>query len=231
MPDDPKIEPHGFSDGLAATVAVALFDVHIVGGERLDRVALMKVADLIASRYRLQADAVANGLSGGACLVGARLTEPSARKLAEEVGDLGARTQVIPAGAKLSLVKRAATRDGVSPRPRRPSSFWLGGGAQPTPLKRAFLGLALALVVGFVPAAYQSLGVTGAQVRRIRARQLELSAQPGTKSVVDEFDRLEVAVSQARVRGLAQIIWVLVSGITGAGLARWVDRDRASRAA
>jgi hypothetical protein len=95
-------------------------------------------------------------------------------------------------------------------------------------LKRALWGLALALAIGFVPAAYYTFGISGAEVRRIRARQAELSEQPGEKPITDEFDRLEAAVTQVRHRGLTRtaVLWVLVSGIAGAGLYRLSDRDR-----
>ena len=94
--------------------------------------------------------------------------------------------------------------------------------------RRALVGLALALVIGFIPAAYYRFGISGAEVHRIRARQLELSALPGEKPITDEFDRLEAAVSQVRHRGLIHtaILWVLVSGIAGAALYRLSSRDR-----
>lgn len=95
-------------------------------------------------------------------------------------------------------------------------------------LKRALLGLALALAIGFIPAAYYTFGLSGGEVRRIRARQAELSQQPGSKEITDEFDRLEAAVSRVRHRGLTHtaVIWVMVSGIAGAGLYRLINRDR-----
>ena len=95
-------------------------------------------------------------------------------------------------------------------------------------LKRALLGLALALAIGFVPAAYYTFGINGAELGRIRARQAELSVQPGEKPITDEFDRLEAAVTRVRHRGLTHtaVLWVLVSGIAGAAIYRWSDRDR-----
>jgi hypothetical protein len=94
--------------------------------------------------------------------------------------------------------------------------------------RRALLGLALALAIGFIPAAYYSFGVSGAEVRHIRARQAELSELPGSKEITDEFDRLEAAVTRVRHRGLIRtaVIWVMVSGIAGAGLYRLINRDQ-----
>jgi len=65
-----------------------------------------------------------------------------------------------------------------------------------------------------------SFGVSGAEVRRIRARQAQLSDQPGEKPVLDEFDRLDAAVAEVRGRGLVHtaVLWVLVSGIAGAAI-------------
>ena len=94
--------------------------------------------------------------------------------------------------------------------------------------KRVLVGLALALAIGFIPAAYYSFGISGAEVRRIRARQAQLSDQPGDKPITDEFDSLEAAVSRVRHRGLTHtaVIWVMMSGIAGAGLYRLMNRDR-----
>jgi hypothetical protein len=66
-------------------------------------------------------------------------------------------------------------------------------------------------------------------VRRIRARQAELSQQPGDEPVMAEFDRLDAAVAQVRQRGLVHtaVLWVLVSGIAGAAIYRFVKSERA----
>jgi hypothetical protein len=92
------------------------------------------------------------------------------------------------------------------------------------PVKRAVVGLALALALGLLPATIYSFGVSGGEVRRIRARQAVLSQQIGTKAIVDEFDHLEAEVSEVRHHGLfhTAIIWTLVTGIAGAGLHRLV---------
>ena len=68
-------------------------------------------------------------------------------------------------------------------------------------------------------------------MRRIRARQTELSAQPGTTAVLDEFDRLEAAVARVRRRGLqhSAVLWILVTAIAAAGFHRLVPQQPASR--
>jgi hypothetical protein len=104
----------------------------------------------------------------------------------------------------------------------------------PNPLHRAFvrlaMGLAIALAIGFVPAAYYTFGLNGAEVRRIRARQAQLSEQPGEKPIMDEFDRLEAAVADVRHRGLIHtaVLWILISGIAGAAIYRFGKSDRAA---
>jgi hypothetical protein len=226
-------------------------DVYIVGGEPLDAPALLKVAGLIASHYRVAPQSVAEGLSGGQCLVTKQLAAPAAKRLAEELGDLGARTATVSTGTKPTAhrptpARTAATAAGQDRRrdsglpashaPAVPGGVLdrVLGGALQDPLKRAFAGLALALLIGFLPAAYYSFGINGAEVRRIRARQGALSAQPGTKAIIDEFDHLEAVIADVRHRGLIHtaILWVLVTGIAGGGLSRLVARgDRAPRSA
>jgi len=92
------------------------------------------------------------------------------------------------------------------------------------PVKRALAGLVFSLFIGFVPAAYYTYGVSGGEVQRIRARQGELSEQPGTPQALEEFDRLNGAVARVRHRGMigSATLWVLVSGIAGAGFFRLV---------
>jgi hypothetical protein len=93
-------------------------------------------------------------------------------------------------------------------------------GAGPAgPVKRAFTGLALALAIGLVPAAYYARGVCGGEVARIRARQAELSRRVGSAEVNREFDQLDLAIDGVRRRGMRNtaLLWLLVTGIAGAG--------------
>jgi hypothetical protein len=92
----------------------------------------------------------------------------------------------------------------------------LGGDLRSNPVKRALVGLALAVVVGALPAIFYTRAIVGAEVKRLRARQAELSEQLGTKAVTDEFDTLDAAVVHVRSRGLwrTMVLWMAVSGVT-----------------
>ena len=83
-----------------------LVDLYIVGGESGDANVQLKLATLIASRYRVPAPAVADGLAGGACLMASRLAEGAASKLADELRDLGAISKMQPAGIPLRLTTK-----------------------------------------------------------------------------------------------------------------------------
>lgn len=274
-----------------------LLDVYIIGGESTDPGAQMKLATMIASRYRVAAPSVADGLSGGFCLVARAQPEADAKRLADELKDLGATPKLQPAGIPLKITikrspdgrarKEGAGRGGDTSassgsfdrpsgteagpmqlvemgarietsvrqapsavkqktsdmircplhglaydrlsasgcmrclQPAREAARAMetrgGGGLNTDPVKRAFAGMAIAVLVGLVPAAYYAVGINGAEVKRLRARQAELSDQPGTKQLTDEFDALDADVSRARGRGLRNtvVLWVLVSGVAG----------------
>lgn len=83
------------------------------------------------------------------------------------------------------------------------------------PAKRAFLGLAFALVLGFLPAAYYCFGPGTAEVRRIRVEQELLSRQPGTEEIVRRFDELDGQVGDAHDRSSRNtaIVWLAVTGV------------------
>jgi hypothetical protein len=248
--------------GSMPPVSPPSFDVFIIGGETVNAAGRTKLARLIAIRYRIAAPAVEDGLGGGQCLVGSAMTEVGAKRLAEELADLGAETLLQPAGVALPLSTkgaRLAASSIATPPPKNGSdivrcpihalsydrskslgclrclqpareaarAMQLGartrrdfralGDLIRSPLQRAFAGLALALLVGFVPAAYYALRISGAEVKRIRARQAELSPLPGTQAVTEEFDKLDAAVSDVRSTGLKRtaVIWVMVSAIGG----------------
>jgi len=275
--------------------AAGLLDVYIVGGESQDANVQLKLAGMIAQRYRVPAPAVADGLAGGACLMAARMKDADARKLADELRDLGALCKLQAAGVPLRLtIKRAPDAKGRVASGTNPESFdrissvsspmqlvemgarietsvrqapaaaqkrppaaevvrcpihglsydratasgcirclqpareaaraiqahgqgLLGGDLRSNPVKRALVGLALAVVVGALPAIFYTRAIVGAEVKRLRARQAELSDQLGTKAVTDEFDTLDAAVVQVRSRGLwrTMVLWMAVSGVTG----------------
>jgi hypothetical protein len=109
----------------------------------------------------------------------------------------------------------------------RMSETWSWQVVRRDPIKHALVGLVMALLIGFVPAAYYTYGVSGSEVGRIRARQAELSQQPGTPSVLEEFSRLDGDVARVRRRGMigSAVLWVLVSGLVAAGFFRLVPSD------
>jgi hypothetical protein len=93
------------------------------------------------------------------------------------------------------------------------------GGLRTKPAKRAFAGLALALGLGFAPAAYFATGPGAAEVERLRSEQTELSQKPGTEVIVRRFDELDelVASRQWHVIGNTALIWLGVSGAVMVG--------------
>lgn len=276
-----------------------LCDLYIVGGESADANVQLKLATLIASRYRVAAPAVADGLAGGACLVASRLTEGVAKKLADELRDLGAISKLQPAGIPLRLTTKrhmdprgrgtdasiSASFDRISSehgpmqlvevgerletsarqapaavakkkevaaeivrcpihglnydrtkasgcirclRPAREAARAIEerhagwGSVRTNPVKRAMVGLAVAVLIGLLPAAYYARGINGGEVRALRARQAELSTEVGSKAVTDEFDALDATIDQVRGRGLRRTmaLWLAVSAVAGLAFAR-----------
>ncbi len=87
------------------------------------------------------------------------------------------------------------------------------------PAKRAFIGLAVAFVLGLLPAAYYAFGPGSADARELRVRQEVLSRQPGTEEILHQFDEVEEQVSRARDRSLRNIalVWAATSAAAMAG--------------
>jgi hypothetical protein len=83
-----------------------------------------------------------------------------------------------------------------------------------SPVKRAFIGLAIALVMGFIPAAYHALGVASREMRRLRAEQAALSQRPATEEIVRRFEEIDATVGHARNRYTRSttLLWVVVTG-------------------
>ncbi|HXI60738.1 MAG TPA: hypothetical protein VNO55_31975, partial [Polyangia bacterium] len=107
-PSPPARPPGSSAPPPSSSGAAKLIDLYIVGGESADPNVQLKLAALIASRYRVAAHVVADALAGGLCLVGAGLTESAAKKLSDELRDLGAISKLQPAGVPLHLtIKRA----------------------------------------------------------------------------------------------------------------------------
>jgi len=90
----------------------------------------------------------------------------------------------------------------------------------------AFMGLAIALVVGFAPALYYARAVNAAEVRALRAEQAGLSAEPATRAVLDRFDALDAAATRAHRRGAGRtlLIWLGVGGVVGLAWAKLAPR-------
>jgi hypothetical protein len=81
-------------------------------------------------------------------------------------------------------------------------------------VKRAFIGLAIALVMGFIPAAYHALGVASREMRRLRAEQAALSQRPATEEILRRFAEIDATVGHTRNRYTRStaLLWVVVTG-------------------
>jgi hypothetical protein len=87
------------------------------------------------------------------------------------------------------------------------------------PAKRAFIGLAVAVVLGLLPAAYYAFGPGSANARELRVRQEVLSRQPGTEEIMHQFDELEEQVNRSRDASFRNIalVWAATSIAAMAG--------------
>ncbi len=89
------------------------------------------------------------------------------------------------------------------------------GDLRSKPAKRAFLGLLLSLVLGFLPTAYYCFGPGAAEVRKVRVEQELLSRQPGTEEILKRFEQLDAQVGplhEEASRNMA-IVWVAVTSV------------------
>jgi hypothetical protein len=111
--------------------------------------------------------------------------------------------------------KRSAAR-----APNRSAQKRRTDGRINSPARRAFMGLALALFLGFVPAAYYALFPGAGEVDRLRSEQRVLSEKTGTEENMRRFDQLEDMVASGHWKALRNtlIIWVAISGVT---MAAW----------
>jgi hypothetical protein len=87
------------------------------------------------------------------------------------------------------------------------------------PAKRAFIGLAFALVVGFIPAAYHAFRVGAKDIHRLRDEQEVLSRKPATEEIVRRFEELDGAVDNQATRSqrTTGIVWLVVAAGTLVG--------------
>jgi hypothetical protein len=88
------------------------------------------------------------------------------------------------------------------------------------PVKRAFIGLAIALVLGFVPAAYHALRMGARDLHNLRAQQEILSRKPATEEISRQFEELNDVVKSGKSHAERNtaLIWVVV---TGGALVGW----------
>jgi len=95
------------------------------------------------------------------------------------------------------------------------------------PGRRLFLGVALALTLGFLPAAFYARGPGLAGVRALRAAQAALSDQAASHEVTAAFFGLEDDVGRAfhRDAWITLAIWLGTAGSIG-GLYRRLTRPR-----
>ncbi|MBC8131644.1 MAG: hypothetical protein H7X95_01580 [Deltaproteobacteria bacterium] len=84
------------------------------------------------------------------------------------------------------------------------------------PVRRAFWGLGIALLVGLVPAVIYAKATNRREIDALRTRQAEISTLPSTKESLARFDELDAAVDSAHRRGAGRtlLIWIAVGGIT-----------------
>jgi hypothetical protein len=94
-------------------------------------------------------------------------------------------------------------------------------------IKRAFAGLALALVVGFIPAAYHAFRVGARDIHRLRDEQEALSRKPATDEILNRFNELNTTVDNATTRATRTtgVVWLVVSGLALAGWFRFTSED------
>jgi hypothetical protein len=106
---------------------------------------------------------------------------------------------------------------------RGPAGPVAGSSVRDNPVARAFWGLAVALLAGFLPATVYARRFNRSELRELRARQAEISAQPATQESLARFDALDAAVdaSHRRGAGCAFLIWVAGTGIVGVAWTRF----------
>ena len=112
----------------------------------------------------------------------------------------------------------ASAREVVSKMEAQATTFRLGDFRR-KPAQRAFLGLAFALVLGFLPAVYYCFGPGTAEVHKLRVEQELLSRQPGTEEIMHHFDELDGQVNDSHHQATRNtaIVWVAVTSIAMLG--------------
>jgi hypothetical protein len=85
---------------------------------------------------------------------------------------------------KASGCGKCMDRGASCPPPSRPGTHGIKIADFDSAAKRAFVGLALALVIGFIPAAYHAFRVGARDIHRLRDEQEILSRKPATEEIV-----------------------------------------------
>jgi hypothetical protein len=88
------------------------------------------------------------------------------------------------------------------------------------PVRHAFYGLAIALLLGLLPAAFHALAVGNPEVKALRTEQAKLSDQIGTEKAIARFQELDQQVREkhdANFR-LTALIWMVGGGL---GVLAW----------
>jgi hypothetical protein len=110
----------------------------------------------------------------------------------------------------------------TAPPERRTNTTAPKHGLRNEPGKRALLGLALGLGLGFVPAVYYATQPGATEIVRLRAEQGELSQRAGTEEVLTRFDQIEAQVARSHNRLMAGTlaIWLITGGVVLVGFYR-----------
>jgi hypothetical protein len=83
-----------------------------------------------------------------------------------------------------------------------------------SPARRALWGVLVALVLGFLPAAYHARATTGRKTAELRAEQGRVATESVTVASLARFDALDAEVHAIHLRGAGEtlLIWIAVSG-------------------
>ena len=90
-----------------------------------------------------------------------------------------------------------------------------GSKLRESPTRRAFMGLFLALAIGFLPAVFYALGPGAEDVESLRGEQQVLSRSVGTTANLERFDTLDAMVSSAHLANARNtlLVWAGVGGL------------------
>ena len=92
-----------------------------------------------------------------------------------------------------------------------------GSRLRDNPVRRAFLGLVVALALGFLPAVYYARVVQRGRLDALRAEQATLTAAPASPESLARFDALDAQVASSFRQGATRtlLLWVALAGVAG----------------